>query len=105
MGDWKLDPLIQQFSKDELTFGPMGFNFKPMEALGSAKEDDRNLVWWQDYNLVKHNLAHIDKATLRNLVYALSSAGLLTSYIARSHVGMEVKRSTLFDRLYMPDIR
>ena len=105
MDDWKLDPIICQFSKDELTFQPMGFNFKPMEALGYANTDDRKLTWWKDYNSVKHDLANIDKATLRNLIYALSSAGLLTSYIFHSDGMGGSHRSILFDGLYLPDVR
>lgn len=105
MRDWKLDPIICQYSEVELMFEPMGFNFKPMEALGSAKIDDRILIWWKQYNSVKHNLSHIDKATLRNLIYALSSAGLLTSHIAHPDGMYGVNRSILFDGLYIPDVR
>lgn len=105
MGNWKLDPIICQYSENELTFKPMGFNFKPMEALGSAKIDDRKLIWWKQYNSVKHNLSHIDKATLKNLIFALSSAGLLTSHIAHPDGMCGANRSILFDGLYIPDIR
>ena len=105
MKDWKLDPIICQFSENKLTFEPMGYDFKPMEALGCVKTDDRKLTWWKDYNSVKHNLANIDKATLRNLIYALSSAGLLTSYISHSDDTCGSHRSILFDGLYLPDVR
>jgi len=57
----------------------MNYKFKPMEALGNEKIEDRKLIWWKDYNSVKHNLSDIHKATLRNLIYALSSTGLLLS--------------------------
>ncbi|NJD03504.1 MAG: hypothetical protein FIA99_13130 [Ruminiclostridium sp.] len=105
MNVWKINPIICQYSKTELTFIPMGLKFKPMETLGYANIETRVLGWWKEYNLVKHNLSHIHKATLRNLIYALGSAGLLVSQIARPEYMYRVERSILFDSLYMPCIR
>jgi hypothetical protein len=106
MGTWKKEPLICQYSKVELTFLPMGYKFKPLEALGEVNVKKRNLTWWQDYNYVKHDLTQIDKASLRNLIYALCSAGLLVSDISRPPIGViySSKRSVLFDGLYFPSI-
>ncbi len=105
MNEWKKSTLICQFSKDELTFIPMGFKFKPMEALGNANLNNRVLDWWKDYNSVKHNLSQIHKATLRNLIYALSSAGLLVSYVVPYQIYPMVQDSILFDGLFIRRIR
>lgn len=102
MGTWKKEPLICQYSKVELTFLPMGYKFKPLEALGEVDVKKRNLTWWQDYNSVKHDLTLIQKASLRNLIYALCSAGLLVSQVVRKD-GV-YKRSVLFDGLYFPSL-
>jgi hypothetical protein len=106
MGTWKTPPRVCQYSKVELTFLPMGYKFKPLEALGEADVNKRNLTWWQDYNSVKHNLTLIRKATLQNVIYALCSAGLLVSDISRPPIGViySIKRSVLFDGLYFPSI-
>jgi len=101
MGTWKKEPLICQYSKVELTFLPMGYKFKPLEALGEVEVNKRNLTWWQDYNSVKHDLTQIQKASLRNLIYALCSAGLLVSHV----VDGTYKPSVLFDGLLLPSLR
>lgn len=80
MNTWKKNPLMYRISEYELTFIPMRFKLKPMEEFGFANVNDRNLKWWQDYNSVKHDFSKIHKATLRNLIYALCSAGLLINY-------------------------
>jgi hypothetical protein len=105
MKTWKKNPRICLYSRVELTFIPMGCKFKPMGALGENDVEKRNLAWWQDYNSVKHDLTQIHKATLRNLIYALGSAGLLVSEIARPPMGMfyTPKRSVLFDYLAFPE--
>ena len=105
MNTWKENPRIRLYSRVELTFIPMGCKFKPMGALGENDVEKRNLAWWQDYNSVKHDLTQIHKATLRNLIYALGSAGLLVSEIARPPMGMfyTPKRSVLFDYLAFPE--
>ena len=103
MKTWKEDQFIRRISENELTFIPMTFKFKPMEALGCADLKDRNLKWWKDYNSVKHDLSEIHKATLQNLIYALGSAGLLVNYATnnvRSLIGIG-KQSLLFDGLYV----
>ena len=102
MGTWKKEPLICQYSKVEITFLPMGYKFKPLEALGEVDVKKRNLTWWQDYNYVKHDLTLIQKASLRNLIYAICSAGLLVSQVVRRD-GV-YKRSVLFDGLYFPSL-
>ena len=99
---WKTVPEICQFSDSEITFLPMGYKFKPLEALGEADINKRNLTWWQGYNDVKHDLTQIHNATLRNLIYALCSAGLLVSHIGFIE-GVQ-KRSALFDGLYLPSL-
>jgi len=104
MRKWKNDRLIRQYSTHEMTFLPMGYKFKPLEALGEVDVNKRNLTWWQDYNSVKHDLTQIDKATLRNLIYALCSAGLLVSHVVAMEVRSIQKQSVLFDGLYLPDI-
>ena len=106
MGTWKKKTLICQYSKVELTFLPMGYKFKPLEALGEVDVNKRNLTWWQDYNSVKHNLTLIQKATLQNLIYALGSAGLLVSDISRPPIGViySSRRSVLFDGLHFPSL-
>ena len=105
MSDWKKVPEIRQFSDHELTFIPMDYKFKPLGALGEVDENDRNLTWWQDYNSVKHDLTQIDKATLRNLIYALCSAGLLVSHVVIIRgVRAIQEQSVLFDRLHLPSI-
>ena len=105
MNTWKENPRICLYSRVELTFIPMGCKFKPKGALGENDVKKRNLAWWQDYNSVKHDLTQIHKATLRNLIYALGSAGLLVSEIARPPMGMfcTSKRSVLFDYLAFPE--
>ena len=102
MDIWKLDENIRKYSNDELTFIPMGCKFKPMEPLGNKEIKDRNLTWWQDYNSVKHNLPEINKATLRNLIYALSSTGLLLSYVTYPDYSSD-NPSKLFGGLFIPD--
>lgn len=104
MGTWKKEPLICQYSKVELTFLPMGYKFKPMEALGDVDVNKRKLTWWDDYNSVKHDLTQIQKASLRNLIYALCSAGLLVSHVADTEVRAIQKRSVLFEGLYLPSL-
>jgi hypothetical protein len=106
MGTWKKKTLICQYSKVELTFLPMGYKFKPLEALGEVDVNKRNLTWWQDYNSVKHNLTLIQKATLQNLIYALGSAGLLVSDISRPPIGViySSRRSVLFEGLHFPSL-
>jgi hypothetical protein len=101
MSSWRVEPRICLYSKVELTFLAMGYKFKPMEALGEADVKNRNLIWWQDYNSVKHDLTQIHKATLRNLIHALGSAGVLVSDLVRKD-GV-YKRSALFDGLYFPE--
>jgi len=103
MGDWKNEPAICQFSTHEMRFVPMDYKFEPLEALGETDINSRNLTWWQDYNSVKHDLTQIQKATLRNLIYALASAGLL---VTQAYQGAgSVSQSLLFDGLYIPYIR
>ena len=103
MNTWKKDPYIIEISENELTFIPVGCKFKPMEGLLDTNVEDRKLTWWQDYNSVKHDLSKIHKASLRNLIYALGSAGLLVNYATndvRSLTGIG-KQSILFDGLYV----
>ena len=106
MGTWKKKTLICKYSKVELTFLPMGYKFKQLEALGEVDVNKRNLTWWQDYNSVKHNLTLIQKATLQNLIYALGSAGLLVSDISRPPIGViySSRRSVLFEGLHFPSL-
>jgi len=105
MGTWKKEPLICQYSKVELTFLPMGYKLKPLEALGEVDVNKRNLTWWQDYNSVKHDLTLIQKATLQNLIYALCSAGLLASHVVDTEIRAIQKPSVLFDGLFLPSLR
>jgi len=103
MNTWKEDPYIIEISENELTFIPVECKFKPMEGLLDTNVEDRKLTWWQDYNSVKHDLSKIHKASLRNLIYALGSAGLLVNYATndvRSLTGIG-KQSILFDGLYV----
>lgn len=102
MSVWKEVPVIRQYSDHELTFLPMGYKFKPMEALGDVDVNKRKLTWWDDYNSVKHDLTQIQKASLRNLIYALCSACLLVSHVVR--MDGTYKRSVLFDGLYLPSL-
>lgn len=102
MGKWKNDRLIRHYSTYEMTLVPMGYKFKPLEALGEVDVNKRILTWWQDYNSVKHDLTQIDKATLRNLIYALCSAGLLVSRVVAMKVRSMQKQSVLFDGLHLP---
>ena len=97
MNMWKKDQFIRRISENELTFIPMTFKFKPMEALGYADLKDRNLKWWKDYNSVKHDLSEIHKATLQNLIYALGSAGLLVNYATNYVKPLRGMQSTLFE--------
>ena len=99
MNTWKKDPFICRISENELTFIQMGFKFKPMEALGCANVNNRNLKWWQDYNSVKHDLSDIHKATLLNLIYALGSAGLLINYATNYVKPLGGKQSILFESM------
>jgi hypothetical protein len=105
MEDWKKVLEICQFSDSEMTFLPMGYKFKPLEALGEVDVNERNLTWWQDYNSVKHDLTQIQKASLRNLIYALCSAGLLVSHVVVKEVRAIQKPSVLFDGLFLPSLR
>ncbi len=104
MKTWKEVPVIRQYSDHELTFLPMGYKFKPMEALGDVDVNKRKLTWWDDYNSVKHDLTQIQKASLRNLIYALCSAGLLISHVVDTEVRAIQKRSVLFEGLYLPSL-
>ena len=104
MNVWKKVRVICQFSDHEITFIPMSYKFKPLGALGEVDENDRKLTWWQDYNSVKHDLTQIDKATLRNLIYALCSAGLLVSHVVVFEIRSIQKQSMLFDSLHLPYI-
>ena len=121
MSVWKVVPEICQHSNSEMTFLPMGYEFKPLEALGEA-EEKRNLTWWKGYNSVKHDLTQIHNATLRNLIYALSSTGLLINRVVSIRVralfdGLNLQKpqidgyldlcldqSVLFDGLDIPSI-
>jgi len=47
---------------------------------------------WSDYNSVKHDLTKLEKATLKNLIYALSSAGLFVESVS---VDKEMIRSIM----------
>ena len=102
MDIWKQNKKIREYSNEELTFIPMDYKFKPMEALGNEKIKDRKLIWWKDYNSVKHNLSDIHKATLRNLIYALSSTGLLLSRVTYPEYSSDYP-SKLFSVLFIPD--
>ena len=104
MDVWKLVQIIRQYSDQKLVFIPIGCEFKPLEELGESEINSRNITWWQDYNSVKHDLSKIEKATLRNLIYALSSAGLLLSQLAHPEGIHPVNRSILFNGLFIPDI-
>ncbi len=105
MSVWKTVPEICQFSDTEITFLPMGYKFKPFEALGEADINKRNLTWWQDYNSVKHDLTQIHNATLHNLIYALCSAGLLVCHIVGNEgVRTTYNRSVLFEGLFLPSL-
>ena len=104
MSVWKKVRVIRQYSDHELTFLPMGYKFKPMEALGDVDVNKRKLTWWDDYNSVKHDLTQIQKASLRNLIYAIGSAGLLVSHVVDMEVRTTQKRSVLFDSLHLPYI-
>ncbi len=105
MNVWKVVPTIRQFSSGEITFLPTGYKFNPLKALGEADINKRNLTWWQDYNSVKHDLTQIHNATLRNLIHALCSAGLLVSHIVViGGVRATHKRSVLFGGLYLPSL-
>ena len=105
MSVWKEVPVIRKYSDHELTFLPMGYKFKPMEALGEVDVNKRKLTWWGDYNSVKHDLTQIQKASLRNLIYALCSAGLLVSHVVDTEIRAIQKPSVLFDGLYLPSLR
>ncbi len=103
MGDWKINPIISNLSKAELTFQPTGFKFKPLMGLGNVVEEHRKLSWWDDYNTAKHDFL-LHKATLRNLIYALGSAGILVE-IAVHPVGMvPTNPSILFHGVSIPEI-
>ena len=102
MNNWKQNEKICMHSDEELIFTPMNYKFKPMEALGNEKIEDRSLFWWQDYNSVKHNLSEIHKATLCNLIYALSSTGLLLSSATYPDYSPD-NPSKLFSGLFIPD--
>jgi len=105
MNVWKVVPTICQFSSGEITFLPTGYKFNPLKALGEADINKRNLTWWQDYNSVKHDLTQIHNATLRNLIHALCSAGLLVSHIVViGGVRTTYHRSVLFDGLFLPSL-
>jgi len=105
MSVWTKVSMIRQFSDHELTFIPMDYKFRPLEALGEVDVNDRNPTWWQDYNSVKHDLTQIDKATLRNLIYALCSAGLLVRHVVFIRgVRAIQEQSMLFDSLHLPSI-
>lgn len=104
MDVWKIVPVIRQHSVHKLTFIPMGYEFKPLEALGEPDVRKRTLTWWQDYNSVKHDLSQIHKATLQNLIYALSSAGFLVSYVTNTKVLCTMEQSKLFTGIYLPYI-
>ena len=105
MKTWKKVPVIRQYSDHELTFLPMGYKFKPLEALGEVDVNKRKLTWWDDYNSVKHDLTQIQKASLRNLIYALCSAGLLVNHIVDTEIRAIQKPSVLFDGLFLPSLR
>ncbi len=102
MNNWKQNENIRIYSKEELTFIPMDYKFKPMEALGNKEIEDRSLFWWRDYSSVKHNLSEINKATLCNLIYALSSTGLLLSSATYPDYSPD-NPSKLFSGLFIPD--
>lgn len=103
MGHWKRNPNICR-SKDELIFIPTGFKFKPMMGLGITFPEHRRLSWWEDYNSVKHDLSQIHKATLRNLIYALGSAGILVEIAVFPGGITPTNPSILFHGLSIPEI-
>jgi hypothetical protein len=115
MNNWKKEPKIRKFSNVEMTLVQMNYKFKPLEALGEANEKDRNLTWWQGYTSVKHDITLIHNASLRNLIHALASAGLLVVHILDERawsiqeqenrlVFRENKHSVLFENFYLPVI-
>ena len=97
MNTWKKDLTIRRISENELTFIPMNFKLKPMDEFGFTDVNDRKLEWWQDYNSVKHDFSKIYKATLRNLIYALCSAGLLVNYATNYVKPLRGMQSILFE--------
>lgn len=105
MNDWKQDGDIYKHYGRELIFRPMGFSFKPLENLGEEDLDRRVLSWWQNYNDVKHDLSKIDLATLKNLIFALASAGILIDEVSKTEESSTTsyKLSKLFHQLLIPD--
>lgn len=103
MGDWKRNSRISSLSGAELTFRPVGFRFKPLMGLGNVVVDHRKLSWWDDYNTAKHDLS-LSHATLKNLIYALGSAGILVEIAVHPGTPIPTNPSILFDGVSIPDI-
>lgn len=104
MNNWKESTTICKFSDRSDTFIPMNYELKPLEALGEKDVNRRKLTWWDDYNSVKHDLLQIDKATLKNLIHALYSAGVLVGYLSKEKGIGYFKKSALFEKLFIPSL-
>jgi hypothetical protein len=103
MGNWKINPTISGLSETELIFKPTGDKFKPLKGLGYRFVESRTLTWWNDYNSAKHNLS-LPKATLKNLIYALGSAGILVEIVVFPGGITGSNPSILFGNVSIPEI-
>jgi hypothetical protein len=65
--------------------------------------DHRKLSWWDDYNTAKHDLS-LSHATLKNLIYALGSTGILVEIAVHPGRPTPTNPSILFDGVSIPEI-
>ncbi len=103
MGDWKTIQAILQFSTHQHRFIEMDYNIVPFKEFQNDELKDRKLQWWSAYNDVKHNLANIEHATLKNVINSVCAAGMMVNYIIATAIGLTpLKPSKLFTDLFIP---
>jgi hypothetical protein len=77
MDSWKKHQTIISCHNKEVTIVDMNFTFKPLSQFGETEILNRKLPWWDSYNGVKHSLTNLQNASLRNVLFASASAGIL----------------------------
>ena len=101
MNKWKVNPEITRFSNESIRMIQMDYEFQPLLPFSEADEKKRILPWWQAYNNVKHSLTNLDKASLKNVLDASASAGILISRTCL-HAPGGVEMSKLFRDIHIP---
>lgn len=100
-GTWKKDSRITNKYKRTITIIQMDYSFQPLLNFGEKNIKDRKLEWWSAYNHVKHSLTNLNEATLKNVLHAAASAGILvTDSCLHTSGGCEV--SKLFREVHIP---